>query len=270
MKYNKLQKKLINKYQINAFVLQHSAPLIHPYFPMSFNMSAGFIQLEPYIRGKKDLKYTKITTIQKCIRHFDLNKAGRDNTHLTFFDMWGALTLGEMDWFTLLKWNIELLTDDLGIDLDKLTFSVFGGEEIHGQKFEPDTESKQSWLKLGVREDQIHIGDFSNTFWFQGGDDLDDNTKGSPFDSRLCGYQTEIFYDLGGESCGDNCGPFCDCGKWLEISNNLNIQYDYSLKSRKYKKLSTPATETVIGVERVQTVLEGKIISGIIHYLNLL
>lgn len=214
-------------------------------------MSAGFVQLEPYIRGKKKIENPNIVTVQKCIRHFDLPKAGKDNSHATFFEMFGSLTLGETSKADLLTEFHDLLVTDLGLDQNRIVLSVFGGDIVCGKHFEKDFIAEQTWKNLGYKAEQIFIGDASNTFWFQGGNNLDDQTKGSPFDERLCGYQTELFYDLQLESCGNNCGPFCDCSRWLEIGNNLDIRYEYIPETNQFNTLKVVSTETVAGVERL-------------------
>lgn len=260
MKISEIREKLEDYYKNLGYIYQPSAPLIHDFFPMSFNMSAGFVQLEPYIHQVKRIDAMDIVTTQKCIRHFDLKKAGIDNSHATFFEMFGALTIGGKEKPILISNFFKLLLD-LKIDMAKITVSVFGGDTIHGRFFSADKFSQHTWLELGLSQDQIFIGNGSNTFWFQGGNSLDDKSKGSPFETRLCGYQTEVFYDLTGKPCQNNCGPFCNCGRWLEIGNNLDIRYEYSLVSNQFRDLELVSTETVTGVERLAVALNNK--SGI-------
>lgn len=251
MKLNQLRQVLLNQYQKLDYKIQPSAPLIHPYFPMSFNMSAGFVQLEPYIRQKKEVDTEKIVTIQKCIRHFDRKKAGRDKTHLTFFEMWGALTLNKVvDREAQINQIWTVLINKLGLKKSKLAVTVFGGDKIKGKKFSRDKQMLQIWEKLDLKSNQVFIGDKTNTFWFQNG-------SSSPKTKKICGYQAEIFY-LWGEKCCKNCSPFCECSAYLEISNNLLIDWIYDPVTKKLSKLTIPATETVIGLERLAAILQNK------------
>jgi len=254
-----LRNIILNHYNSLSYKIQDSAPLIHPYFPMSFNMSAGFVQLEPFINGDKKIENYKITTIQKCIRHFDLNKAGSDNSHMTFFEMWGALTVSKVDREADISEIWNFLTKKLNIPLDKLAVTVFKGGRVKNLHFEKDILAENMWQNtIKINKNQIFYGDETNTFLFQGGSSLDDQTKKSLFSKKLCGYQTEIFFDKTGKACSPQCSPFCDCDRWLEIANNLSISHQYNPETKKLNKLTIPATETVFGVERLLSALENK------------
>lgn len=119
MKLDEIRNTLENYYCNLGYIYQPSAPLMHDFFPMSFNMSAGFVQLEPYIHNKKRIDKMDIVTTQKCIRHFDLKKAGNNASHATFFEMFGALTLGEQDKSFLIT-NFHKLLLSLEIDVKRL------------------------------------------------------------------------------------------------------------------------------------------------------
>ena len=253
-----IHNKSIDYYQKLRFKLQDSAPLIHPFFPMSFNMSAGFVQLDPYIRGKKKIENEKIVTFQKCIRYFDRKHSGKDSTHLSFFEMFGALTIGKPDRKQLIEDMWVFLTEKLKIDKERIIVSVFQGDNIRGKEFAADKEMEKIWQGVGLKKPQIYYGDKDNVFWFQGGNKLDDKIKGSPFANKLCGYQTELFFDTKKKKCSKKCNIFCKCGKYIEIANNLTIEYEFNPRTNSFRKLDIPATETVFGTERLAAVLEDK------------
>ncbi len=240
-------------YQTQSFQVQPSAPLIHPFFPQSFNMSAGLVQLEPYIRKKKQVDQSKIVTIQNCVRYYDQDVAGHDCNHLTFFKMWGALMLGkDIDRKSQIEQLWQLLTQIFNLNKEKMVVTVFKGGKVGGHTFGQDQEILSIWQQLGLKQDQIFMGDETEVFWLQSG--MGHLNQDNGLNERLCGYQTEVFYDLTGSACGADCSPFCDCGRFLEIANSLDIRWLLD-DHHNLQDLSIPATETVIGLERLAMIL---------------
>lgn len=233
-----------------------SASLVHKLFPMSFNMSAGMVQLDKLIRSSHKIN-RKISVIQKCFRHFDVGLVG-DNTHLSFFEMAGAFIIGEYSREDEIKKLFNFLTK-LGFKKEKIHVTVFGGGVYMGHKFIKDEESYNAWLKLLNREN-VHYGGIKDNMWIQGPSNKID------FELRLCGTTTEIFYDTGKKMCkNSNCNPFCECGRFIEISNNLFITNGIT-KEDKIVKLQNQAFETVFGIERlvmslneIQNIFENKL-----------
>lgn len=88
MKITQTAELFLSFYKSKGAELLKSSPLIHPLFPMSFNMSAGLVQLDPLLRSKEVFKNKKMAVVQKCFRHFDVSKV-TDYSHLSFFEMGG-------------------------------------------------------------------------------------------------------------------------------------------------------------------------------------
>jgi len=244
-----LRDEWINFYNSLGYVTLKSAPLIHPLFPMSFNMSAGLVQLDPLIRGKKKVELLKQCVVQKCFRYFDLEKVG-DDTHLSFFEMAGAFEIGKFNDKETIENIYIFLTKTLNINPEKLYITTFKKDTIFGKTITLNSHLEEYLISLVGK--RLIIGTQETNFWKQGG--------GAVFmdNMRLCGPSIEFFYDLGKKDCtNQNCNPFCSCGRFIEISNTLLIKYyiDHN-QAPEVKELINPATEVVIGVERLSQVVE--------------
>lgn len=239
MNTNSLAKKFISFYNKKGYKSKASSSLIHNLFPMSFNMSAGLVQLDPLIRSKVIIN-EKISVIQKCFRYFDLDKIG-DNTHLSFFEMAGAFEVGKYDKAQLLS-NLVNFLSDLGFNKQDLHVTVFGGGTIYNKTLSKDVDVYKIWESL-LEKNNIHYGSIDTNFWIQ-------KSSGEiALESKLCGTTTEIFYDLKIPT-DHECNPFCSCGRYIEISNNLFISYEI-IQELQINNLLNPAFESVFGLERL-------------------
>ena len=240
------RKELIEKY-IKYFTernhtLLSSASLIPENDNSVLFTSAGMQPITPYLLGKKHPTGSKrLVCLQKCLRTSDIDEVG-DNSHLTFFEMLGNWSLGDYFKEEAIKWSYEFLTDEkyLGIPKESLSFTVFGGSE-HAPK---DLESFSYWKQNGVDESNIYYLGADDNWWEMG-------TGEGP-----CGPDTEMFYDTGVDKCNKNCNPSCNCGKFLEIWNDVFMEY--KVHDKEYTKLDSKNVDTGMGVERVITVLNGK------------
>ncbi len=239
---NQIRQQISKYYSQADFELVPSAPLLHDLFPSSFNMSAGLVQLEGLIREQSAAK-KQIFTVQNCIRYFDINKSSCDKTHLSFFSMPGALSVNCCSREKLLELLLNFVTQELGVDQSALVATVYNGRNKQS-KLKRDVKAEKKWRDLGLTRNQIIATD---ELWIQGGDNL---SLGSGLKGKLCGYQTELFFDSGKQPCNDHCQPGCDCGKYIELSNNLVI--DHFLDSEgKLHHLEVTALESVVGLERL-------------------
>ena len=66
-----------------------------------------------------------------------------------------------------------------------------------------------------------------------------------------------MFYDTGKEACSKHCNPSCDCGKYVEIWNNVFMEY-YKNEDGTYSKLKQRNVDTGLGLERMAMLLQGK------------
>ena len=218
-----------------------SASLIPENDPTVLFTTAGMHPLVPYLLGEAHPEGKRLTDFQKCIRTGDIDDVG-DPSHLTFFEMLGNWSLGDYFKEEAIKMSFEFLTgeDYLGIPKDKLYFSCFAGDETAPK----DEESFNAWVSCGVDPSHIFFLPKENNFWILG-------SGVGP-----CGPDTEMFYDTGKEKCCENCNPACSCGKYLEIWNDVFMEY-YRDETGNLTKLKNQNVDTGMGLERITCVLNG-------------
>lgn len=202
--------------------------------------TAGMHPLVPYLLGEPHPAGDKIFDVQRCIRTNDIDEVG-DSSHLTLFEMLGNWTLGKCDKKEMIKLSFEFLTSQeyLNIPKERLAVSVFAGDETAPR----DEEAYNAWHECGIKE--IYYLPKENNWWALGGG------------VGPCGPDTEMFYDTGKPKCSEKCNPSCDCGKYLEIWNDVFMQYRVRTPGGKAEKLERPNIDTGMGLERTVTVLNG-------------
>jgi len=236
-----LREKYLKFFESKNHKIIKSASLVPENDPTVLFTMAGMHPLVPYLLGESHPSGKRLTDVQKCIRTGDIDEVG-DNSHLTFFEMLGNWSLGDYFKEDAIKYSYEFLTSEnyLNIPKDRLYFSVFNGDETAPR----DTESYEIWRSLGVDEDHIFYLPKENNFWILGSG------------IGPCGPDTEMFYDTGKEKCSENCNPACDCGKYLEIWNDVFMEFSKD-ENGNLNKLVQKNVDTGMGLERTITVLNG-------------
>lgn len=215
-----------------------SAPVIPENDPTCLFNTAGMQPLVPYLKGEPHPEGTRLTDVQKCFRTNDLDEVG-DKTHHTFFEMLGNWSLGDYFKKESITWSFELLTKYLKIPVEKLSVTVFKGNDI----VPADNESADLWKSLGIPENRIaFLGE-------------DDNWWPNMELTGPCGPDTEIFYWRSDEEVPSDFDPEND--NWVEIWNNVFMQYNHKLDGT-FEPLKNKNVDTGMGVERVVAVLEGQ------------
>lgn len=202
--------------------------------------TAGMHPLVPYLLGEKHPMGDKLCDYQACIRTNDIDDVG-DPSHCTFFEMLGNWTLGECNKREMIKNSFAFLTEKLGIPKDRLAVSVYAGDENAPR----DTEAHDAWIEAGLDDTQVFYLPKENNWWALGGG------------TGPCGPDTEMFFDTGKPKCCDTCSPACDCGKYLEIWNDVFMQYYVKEAGQPVEKLARPNIDTGMGLERTVCVLNG-------------
>lgn len=233
-------------YVDNGHTLIPRSPLVHPAFKTSFLMSAGVIDMQERLSGKRD-GLLRTVLVQPCFRYFDMDSI-KSNTHLSLFHMGAALYYDIPTRKSVLEPMIKFFTEELTIDPKKLWFTVFGGGKVKGFLQSPDTESKDVWNYLNMPMNQVVMNNVEKNFWTEG-----TNTGEEP--SGICGPHAEIFYDRGyNKLCNTaSCLPGCSCGRFLELGNAVFPQY--RLTKRGIESIPTVLAEVAIGLDRVSMVL---------------
>lgn len=234
-----IRNKFLNYFRSHGHSIIPSAPLIPENDPSVLFTTAGMHPLVPYLLGEKHPQGTRLADYQKCLRTVDIDEVG-DNRHLTFFEMLGNWSLGDYFKETSIKYSMEFLTKELNIPLEKLSVTCFKGDEDAPR----DEETARIWKENGMPEERIYFFGKDDNWWIAG-------------EIGPCGPDTEIFYDTGKNPCSEHCDPSCGCGKYVEIWNNVFMEY-FKDSNGVYTKLKQRNVDTGLGLERINMLLQGK------------
>ncbi len=235
-----LREKYLGFFAERGHAVIQSASLIPENDPSVLFTTAGMHPLIPYLMGQSHPKGHRLTDVQKCVRTGDIEEVG-DDSHLTFFEMLGNWSLGDYFNHQSIKWSYEFLTSKkyLGLDPDRISVTVFAGDDDAPR----DEDSAKVWKECGIPKERIYYLPKKHNWWIAG-------TTGP------CGPDTEIFWDTGKPACSDHCDPSCDCGKYLEIWNNVFMQFNRQADGT-YLPLTQKNVDTGMGLERTVCVLNG-------------
>src|SRR3989339_385570 len=242
MTINEIRSKYLEFFSARAHMPVPSSSLIPGNDPTTLFTGSGMQPLVPYLLGKNHPAGIRLTNAQKAFRSMDIEEVG-DNRHTTFFEMLGNWSLGDYFKQEQLSWFFKFLTDEVGLDPQKLYVTVFIGAEKNNVP--KDVESAEIWKKLfsekGVEAEVVEIGSEENGYnvgmtaasgkegrifyydakknWWSRAGTPDKMPAGEPG-----GPDSEVFYDFGtlhDLKFGRECHPNCDCGRFLEIGNSV-------------------------------------------------
>lgn len=238
---HELRQKYLDFFANRGHAVLPSASVIPENDPTVLFTTAGMHPLVPYLLGAPHPEGKRLCNVQKCIRTGDIDEVG-DASHCTFFEMLGNWSLGDYFKEEAIRFSWEFLTskDYLALSPDRLAVSVFAGDEDAPR----DEESAALWQQLGMAKDRIFFLPKKNNWWGPAGQ------------TGPCGPDTEMFIDTGKPACGADCSPACDCGKYLEIWNDVFMQYNKTAAGT-FEPLSQKNVDTGMGLERTIAVLQG-------------
>ena len=239
MKAIEIRNKYLKFFENHGHKVIPSAPLIPENDPSVLFNTAGMQPLVPYLLGQPHPEGKRLVDFQKCVRTNDIDEVG-DNRHLTYFEMLGNWSLGDYFKQESIRMSFDFLTKELNIPVEKLSVTCFAGDEDCPR----DEETAGVWKTVGIPEDHIYYFGKDDNWWIAG-------------EEGPCGPDTEMFYDTGKPACSENCNPSCDCGKYVEIWNNVFMEY-YKNKDGSYSKLKQKNVDTGLGLERMTMLLQGK------------
>lgn len=240
MTANELRRMYVEFFKERGHKEIASASLLPDNDPTVLFTTAGMHPLVPYLLGEKHPQGNRLVDIQKCVRTDDIDEVG-DDTHLTFFEMLGNWSLGDYFKEESISMSFDFLTKKLCIPIERLAVTIFEGDEVVPR----DDNSASIWKSIGLEGCQIFYYGREENWW------------GPVGQTGPCGPDTEIFYDMGGIPCGPNCGPACHCGKYVEIWNNVFMEYKKE-KDGTYTELQQKNVDTGMGLERVLTIINEK------------
>lgn len=242
--------------------------LLVPYNdPTTLFTGSGMQPMIPYLLGETHPEGKRIVDSQTCLRAQDIEEVG-DNRHTTFFEMIGNWSLGDYFKEDQIQWMWEFLTEVVKLDPSKLYVTCFIGAPEYG--IPKDTEAAELWKRLfeakglssgvadigseedgykrGIKEgERIFYYDGSKNWWSRNG-----NPEKTPVGDP-CGPDAEMFYDFGtphNPEFGEQCHPNCDCGRFLEIGNNVFMAYRKEAEG-KFVPLEKPNIDHGSGLERI-------------------
>ncbi len=241
MNGNEIRSTFLDFFKKHDHDVYPSSSLIPAGDPSVLFTSAGMQQFKPYYSGKKTPPHPRIVTAQKCVRTSDIEAVG-DDSHLTFFEMLGNFAFGDYFKRKSIEFAWELLVECLGLDLDRIWTTCFGGEGTVPR----DEDSFAIWQETGVPAERIRFFGRSENFW------------GPTGDSGACGPDTEIHYELRPAEPGHDCaGPNCDCERFLELWNLVFNEF-YQDTEGELTPLEAVGVDTGAGLERWAVLLQDK------------
>jgi alanyl-tRNA synthetase len=237
---NELRKKFIDFFVKRGHAQISGASVIPENDPTVLFTTAGMHPLVPYILGQPHPAGRRLTDYQKCIRTGDIDSVG-DPSHLTCFEMLGNWSLGDYFKKEMIPWSYEFLTKELGIDPQKLSVTVFAGED----GIPRDEETAELWHSMGIPYERIFFLPREDNWWGPAGE------------TGPCGPDSEMFIDTGRPACGPDCKPGCHCGKYFEVWNDVFMQYKKTADGQ-FVEMERKCIDTGMGIERTIAILQGK------------
>ena len=258
-----IRQKYLDFFKEKGHAILPSASLVPENDPTVLFTTAGMQPLVPYLQGQEHPMGSRLVDVQKCLRTDDIDEVG-DNRHLTFFEMLGNWSLGDYFKPESITWSFELLVDKnwLALDPKRIYVTVFEGDSDAPR----DEESIVLWQtqfveRAGIKaelgeagKDEPSSGDGARIYAYP----KNKNWWGPAGQTGPCGPDTEIFYDTGlkhDPSFGEVCHPNCDCGRFVEIWNNVFMEYDKQADGS-FKPLAQKNVDTGMGLERMAAVLQ--------------
>ncbi|HEY7358451.1 MAG TPA: alanine--tRNA ligase, partial [Ktedonobacterales bacterium] len=234
-----LRQSFLTFFAERGHIVIPSAPLVPENDPTSLFISAGMQPLVPNLLGEPHPEGRRLTNAQKCLRTDDIEEVG-DISHNTFFEMLGFWSLGDYWKQDSQRWTLEWFTRVLGLEQARISVTVFAGDDDAPR----DDEAAQFWLSLGIPHERIYYLPRQDNWWGPAG-------KTGP-----CGPDSELFYDTGRPKHGPDCQPGCTCGKYIEIGNNVFMQYNKTEQGT-FEPLAQRNIDVGLGLERTLCMLSG-------------
>jgi len=263
-----IRQKYLDFYQRNGHAVIKRAPLILTNDPTTLFTGAGMQPMIPYLLGEPHSEGRRIADSQTCLRAQDIDDIG-DNRHTTFFEMLGNWSLGDYFKKEQINWMWQFLSEEVGLDMNRVYVTCYIGDERYN--IPKDTEAAEIWAELyekaGLSSSQADIGseqagyargikpgerifyyDGSKNWWSRNGGP-ETTPIGDP-----CGPDSEMFYEFDfiehDPKFGEHCHPNCDCGRFMEIGNNVFMAYK-KVADGVFESLEKPNIDHGSGLERI-------------------
>lgn len=256
---SEIRKRFINFYTKRGHSLMPSAPLVPENDPTTLFISAGMQPLVPFFLGESHPQGRLLVNVQKCVRTDDIEEVG-DQTHTTFLEMLGRWSLGDYFKEEAIRSSFEFLTSEEGLNLDpsRLYVTFFRGDEDAPSDVEALNAWRMQFDSVGVdpKLGEPDVGPRSGRIFPYG---KPENWWGPVGSTGPCGRDSEIFFDTEREhddSFGPNCHPNCNCGRFVEIGNDVFLEFE-KLSDGSFRPLTQKSIDTGMGLERIAMVAQG-------------
>ena len=267
MNAQQIRNAYLDFYKQRGHAIVPRAPLVLTGDPTTLFTGSGMQPMIPYLLGEPHADGVRITDSQTCLRAQDIEDVG-DNRHTTFFEMLGNWSLGDYFKEQQIRWMWEFLHDVVELDMSRVYITCYIGDERYN--IPKDTEAAIVWAELyeqaNLSHNQADIGseadgyargirDGERIFYYDGSKNWW-SRNGSPETTPVgdpCGPDSEMFYDFGtphDPSFGEHCHPNCDCGRFMEIGNNVFMAYR-KVADGKFEELEQKNIDHGSGLERI-------------------
>src|SRR5215467_6110704 len=237
---SQVRQKFLDYFAARGHRVVRSSSLVPANDPTLLFTNAGMNQFKDVFLGLEKRDYSRATTAQKCVRaggkHNDLDNVGYTRRHHTFFEMLGNFSFGDYFKREAIAFAWELITKEYGLPKDRLYVTVF----------REDDDAERLWQEVaGVPKERIARLDEQDNFWQMG-------------ETGPCGPCSEIYYDFGPEADPGKSFPGDPGERYVEFWNLVFMQYDRDAAG-KLTPLPRPSIDTGMGLERLTTILQGKL-----------
>ncbi|MGQ9698596.1 MAG: alanine--tRNA ligase [Armatimonadota bacterium] len=240
MRSEQIKESFLRFFEKHGHKVIEGASLVPENDPSVLFTTAGMHPLVPYLLGEPHPMGRRLANCQRCVRTDDIEEVG-DTSHLTFFEMLGNWSLGDYFKEEAIRMSYEYMTEWLHLDPNRLWVSVFAGDEDAPR----DEEAAAIWRSIGIPEERICYFGKKQNWWGPAGQ------------TGPCGPDTEMFIDTGRPPCSPSCNPSCSCGKYIELWNDVFMQYNKTARGT-YEPLEQRNVDTGFGLERGAMLLQGK------------
>lgn len=247
---DEIRENFLAYFERNGHKRVHSSPLLPANDPTLLFTNAGMNQFKDVFLGNEKRDYKRAVSSQKCLRaggkHNDLDEVGKTARHQTFFEMLGNFSFGDYFKEEAVSFAWELLVDEFKLDVDRLWFTYFAGDD----EVAADLEARDLWIKAGAAPERVLAFGRKDNFWQMG-------------DVGPCGPCSEIFHYMGDEPTN----PEKNAAKWvngpgdttIEIWNLVFMQYNRTQNDNgtfSLDPLPAPSVDTGMGLERMTAVMQ--------------
>lgn len=267
MNAQEIRNAYLSYFKERGHAIVKRAPLVLKDDPTTLFTGSGMQPMIPYLLGESHPEGVRIADSQTCLRAQDIDDIG-DNRHTTFFEMLGNWSMGDYFKEQQVEWMYDFLSNVVKLDMSRVYVTCYIGDDRYG--IPKDTEAAAVWKRLfeksGLSSDEAEIGseedgyargikDGERIFYYDGSKNWW-SRNGSPESTPIgdpCGPDSEMFYDFGTEhdtNFGEFCHPNCDCGRFMEIGNNVFMAYK-KVDDKTFEPLEKPNIDHGSGLERI-------------------